>query len=147
LVQLTEGNGRLELRTPLRTGARWVLAALSLFPLLAPYELLLRISWQSYWHPFFLLAALVSAGAVALSLLLLFAAVAGLSTRMLFDAAESNFTYTARAPILRTSRVQHPLSSLQRVEVGTSEWSEGAPSYFLRVVMDSGEAFSSGSSW
>ena len=131
----------------LRPGVRWLLALLSLFPLLAPYELLLEVRWPSYAHPFFLLAALISAGAVVVSVLVFWAAVAGLSSRMVFDAARSTFTFTTRAPILRSRQSECPLSELERVEVTTWEWSDGAPSYSIRVVSRSGESFTSGASW
>ena len=146
-MQVVEVSRRLELFTPLRTGARWGLALLSLFPLLAPYELLLRPRWQSYGHPLFLLAALISVGAVAVALFLLCAAVAGLSSRMVFDAGRSTFSYMVDAPILRTRRSEYPLAAVDHVEVDTTELSDGAPTYRLRVRMNSCESFESGASW
>ena len=145
-MQVIETANRLELATPLRSGARWGIALLSLFPWLAPYELLIRARWPSYGHPFFLLAALISVGAVAVSVLLLFAAVGGWSSRMIFDTGRSTFTFTRQAPLLRRRQSEHPLSALDRVEVATREWSDGAPSYHLRVVTKAGESFASGSS-
>ena len=75
-------------------GWRLLFALLSLVPLLAPYELLVRVEWNDYFHPFFLLAAIVSAGAVAVSVFFLFSAAAGLTSRMRFDRARSTFTYS-----------------------------------------------------
>lgn len=145
-MQVIEDANRLELSTPLRTGMRWGIGLLGLVPLLAPYELLIQAGWQTYAHPFFLLAALISAGAVAVSVLLLFAAVGGWSSRMVFDAGRSTFTFTRKAPILRQRLSEHPISALARVEVATHEWSDGAPSYCLRVVTKSAESFESGAS-
>lgn len=55
----------------MRPGARILLAALGLAPLLAPYEWMMRASWEDYlnpfFNPFFVVAALVSAGAIAVS--------------------------------------------------------------------------------
>ena len=131
----------------MRKGARFELAILGLFPLLAPYELLLRIDWQSYLHPFFLLAAFVSTGAASLSAFLFFAAVAGLSSRMVFDGVRSTFTFSAQAPLVRRSKSLYPMSALERVDVATREWSDGAPTYHLRVVTSEGKIFETGSSW
>ncbi len=147
MPELLEQVDRIEIRSPLRGGLRVVFALLALFPLLAPYELLVRIDWHSYLHPFFLFAALISAGALALSGLLLFAAVAGLSSRMVFDAARSSFTYSATAPLIRERVSVHPMSAIARVDVGTREWSDSAPSYYLRIVTTDGTVYETGSSW
>ena len=147
MIQVSEDAGRLEVvsRTPL--GTRLFFAMAALIPLLAPYELMLRVQWTEYWHPFFLLAATVSAGAIALSLLLAFAAVAGLSTRMTFDAALSTFTYSEAAPVVRRRTQVFPLACLESVRVRAHEWSDGAPSYSLAVKISDGPTLNSGSSW
>jgi len=147
MVELIESDGCIEIRTPMRTGARVALALLALFPLLAPYELLLRIDWQSHLHPFFALAAVVSAGAVALSGFLLFAALAGLGSRMVFDARQSRFTYSATSPLIRLVPAAYPLSALDAVGIGTREWSDGAPTHHLRVVVAGGRVYETASSW
>jgi hypothetical protein len=144
---LLEAPDRIEVRSPMRAGTRIVLALLGLFPLLAPYELLIRVGWQEFLNPFFLLAALISAGAVAISLFLFYAAVAGLNSRMVFDGRLRTFTYSEEAPLVRRRTAQLPLSSLERIEVGRREWSDGSPTFHLRVVGTGGQAFESGPSW
>ena len=59
--ELLERAERLEIRSPMRVGMRVLLAALGLFPLLAPYELLIRIDWEHFMNPLFFLAAFISA--------------------------------------------------------------------------------------
>lgn len=130
----------------MRPGLRVVLALLALFPLLAPYELLLRVDWQQYMHPAFFFAALISAGALALSAILLFAAIAGVSTAMVFDKRTATFTYSVRSPFLHRPGHPRSLSAIRTVEVGVHEWSDGAPTYQLRVSFVDGTAFESGSS-
>ena len=111
------------------------------------YELMWRVQWNDYRHPAFLLAAIISAGAVALSVFLVLAAVAGLSSRMTLDAARATFTYSTGAPLVpRRTRVLS-LFSLESVHVRSHEWSDGAPSYTLTVTMSDGATFESGSSW
>jgi hypothetical protein len=71
-----------------------------------------RIDWQSYFHPFFLLAAFISAGPVALSLFFIFAALAGINSQLVFDRKTSTLTYSFEAPLVRrTSRI-YPLSAI-----------------------------------
>jgi len=145
--ELVETSDCLEVASPMPAGWRLLLVLLSLVPLLAPYELLIRVEWSDYFHPFFLLAAMVSAGAVALSVFFLFAAAAGLSSRMRFDRTRSTFTYSAVAPVVPSRTRTYPLASIERIEIEVHDWSDGAPSYSLKVVMSDRRAFSSASSW
>jgi len=146
LLEVSEGGDRLEVRSPMRPGLRIALVLLGAVPLLAPYELLLLVEWRSYLSPFFVLAALISAGAVVLSAVLVLGTLAGISSRLVFDRSASTVTYTYEAPVIRrTSRV-YPLRGIARVEVEESPWSDGAPTYRLRVVMRGGAIVESGSS-
>jgi hypothetical protein len=145
--QLVQDAYSLEIRSRMRPGMRVLLGALGLFPLLAPYELLIQIDWQYYLHPFFFLAAFISAGATALSALLFFAAVAGLNSQIVVDRRALTLSYAYEAPVVRRGRRVYPLSSVTGVEVGARDWSDGAPTYHLRIVMDDGTVIESGSSW
>lgn len=145
--ELCERDDRLDIRSPMRPGMRVLLAILSLVPLLAPYELIVKVEWESYLHPFFLLAAFISLGAIALSAFFLFAAVAGLSSRMVFDTGVGTFVYSSHAPIVRPTLREYPLGAIVGVEVRKRDWSDSAPSFHLGVVMADGTVFESGSSW
>jgi hypothetical protein len=46
--------------------------------------------------------------------------------------------YAYEAPVVRRGRRVYPLSSVTGVEVGARDWSDGAPTYHLRIVMDDG---------
>jgi hypothetical protein len=126
---------------------RVLLAALGLVPLLAPYELLIKTDWDHYLNPFFLLAAFVSAGAAALSAFFFFAAGAGLSSKIAFDRRAATLSYSAEGPVVRRAGQVRPLSDVRNIEVGVRDWSDGAPTYHLRVTVKDGTGFESGSSW
>jgi hypothetical protein len=145
--ELVESTDRLEVRSPTRRGMRIVFAILGIFPLLAPYELLIRVGWQHYLNAFFFLAALISTGAIALSGVLFFAAVASLSSRMVFDKRRSTFVFSSEAPLIRRGTHSYPLSAVQNADVEVREWSDGAPTYILRVSMTDGTVFESGAAW
>jgi hypothetical protein len=147
MPELVEHADHIEIHSPMRRGLRLAFALLALFPLLAPYELLVRIDWQSRLDPFFLVAAFISIGAVALSGFLIFAAVAGLSSRMAFDATRKTFTYSSGAPLVRRATSVYPMSALKRIDVESREWSDSAPTHHLRVLTSDGQGFESGSSW
>ena len=145
--ELAESASRLELRSPMRVRVRVLLAALALVPLIAPYELLVRVRWEHYLNPFFLLAAFISAGATAVSAFLFFAAVAGLSSRMVFDREAAMFTYSQEAPVVRRTKRVHALADVCGVDIGVGEWSDSAPTYHLAVSMSDGTVYASGYSW
>ena len=143
--ELIESADCLEIRSPMRPALRLLLAALGFFPLIATYDLLLRIHWQSYLHPFFFLAAFIAAGAMLVSAFLFFAAIAGLSSELAFDRRTSSLTYTFAAPVVGRTTRAYRYSAIDRVEVGEREWSDGAPSYCLRIVLHDGATIESGS--
>lgn len=146
-LDVIERDGHLEVRSPMRTRMRLLFAALALVPLLAPYDLLIASQWEFSLHPVFLLAVLVSAGAVAVSALLLYAAVAGLSSRMSFDGGVGTFRYIAGAPVVKRHTRTQPLTDVRGVEVGVRDWSDGSPSYHLRITVVDGTVLTSGASW
>jgi hypothetical protein len=130
----------------MKVGMRVLLVVLAVFPLIAPYELLVRIDWQSYLHPFFLLAAFISAGAVALSAFFIFAAIAGLSSEIVFDRPSSTLTHSFEAPVVRRTRRVYPLTAISNVETAERDWSDSSPSYHLRVILDDDTVIESSSS-
>jgi hypothetical protein len=146
MLEIDEGPTHLDVASPLRWGSRLLFALLSLIPLLAPYELLWKVGWTAYWNLSFAFAAFVSAGAMAVSAFFVFAALAGRSTRMRFDATRSTFTYTEVAPVIPRRTRALPLASIARVEVRTHDWSDGDPSFALRIETCGGEAFDTASS-
>jgi len=146
-VEWFEHEARLEVRSPMRVGMRVVFALLGLFPLIAPYQLLVRTAWTTYLHPFFALAAVISLGAMALSAFLFFAAVAAMSSGMVFDRRTATVRAWSSAPIVRRTEREVAWSHVVGVEVARTDWTDGSPSYRLRVALADGSALESGSSW
>lgn len=146
-LPVVESGDILEIESPMLVGKRILVFLLALFPLLAPYELLLKPRWTGYVNVVFLFMALVSLGALCLSALLVWAAVAGIASRMTFDRARRLFTYTAWAPVMGTRTSRCPLDAIAAVEIRTHEWSDGAPSYSLNVVTRDQQTFRTSSSW
>lgn len=146
-LPVVESGDTFEIESPMPVGMRILLLLIALFPLLAPYELLLKPRWTDIVNVFFLFVALVSLGAMCVSALFAWAAVAGIRSRMTFDRARGLFTYTAWAPVMGTRSSRRRLDAIAALEIETHDWSDGAPSYFLGVVMADRQTFRSGSSW
>jgi hypothetical protein len=144
---LVASDERLEIRSPMRPGMRVFLALLALFPVIAPYELLVRVDWQHYINPFFFFAAFISAGAIAVSVFFVFAAIAGLSSKIIFDKSGSTLTHFFEAPVVRRTQRIYPLAALTKVETVKRDWSDSSPTYHLEVILEDGTVIESGSSW
>lgn len=145
--KLVECEDRLEVRSRTRAAMRVMLAVLSLVPLLAPYELLVKVHWAHLMSPVFFMAALISLGAMGVSAFFLIAAIVGMNSTMVFDKQKATFSYSREAPVIRRTRQEQALSDVQITELGVREWSEGEPSYYLRITMRDGSVYESDSSW
>lgn len=146
MLELSETDGVLELASPMPVGTRVLFALFGLVPLLAPYELLFRVQWTDWRHPFFFFAAAISLGAMCVSAFFVFAAVAGLEQRARFDIRRSLLTYSARAPLTGLKTTALPIGSIDRVDVVTHGWSDGPDSYSILMVTSDGRQLSTGSS-
>ncbi len=135
----------MDLVSPMPVGRRIMFGLLALFPLLAPYELLLRPQWDDWQHPAFLFVLAIALGAIALSAFLVFAAVAGLEQRMRFDTSARLFTYWRRAPVLPAKSESWSFASIERVVTAVHTWTDGPDSYSVRVVLDDGRELTTGS--
>lgn len=145
LLEFTEKDDAIELVSPMPRGRRIMFALLALFPLIAPYELLVRPRWESWLHPAFFFVLIISLGAMAVSAFLLFAALAGLTQRMRFDASTGVFTYWRHAPILPEKSASWPFASIESVSAVVHTWSDGPDSYSVRVIIAEGPEFTTGS--
>jgi hypothetical protein len=147
MIKVVESQDAIEVQALMPAGQRVLFAALALFPLIAPYELIVRISWQSYLNVFFLFALAISLGAMAVSAFLMWAAVAGLSTKLRFDKSRGRILHSSGAPMVPWRTVQHPLDALEEIRVEKTEWSEGSPSYAFVAILRDRKQLQSGSSW
>jgi hypothetical protein len=147
MIRVIESKDVLEIKSLMPAGLRILFLLLALFPLLAPYELIIRPGWNSYLNVFFLFAAVISIGALAVSAFLVWAAAAGLSTVLRFDREDGSLKYWAGAPIVRWRTEKYPIEAVEKLQVDKHDWSDGAPSYSLVTIMNDGRSFKTGSSW
>jgi hypothetical protein len=145
MPELTESEGRLEIASPMRAGMRVFLTLVGLVPLLAPYQMLVQVEWRSYANVPFAFALLVSLGATAVSFLFLAAALAGVSSRLVLDRARAEIVHTAWAPLVKKRVSVHAFSDVTAVRIETHEWSDGPPSYTLKIDTADGKPIETGS--
>ncbi len=146
MFTLDESDDRLEVRHQMRAGSRVFFLLAAFFPLVAPYELLWKTRWESIWNLYFLFAALICLGALAVSGFALMAALAGLSTCLVFDRRARTFTYIRTAPVFHPRPEVFSLADILSVEVEKIDWSDSAPDYKLAVNLAGRRKCSSGMS-
>jgi hypothetical protein len=145
MTTISDHDGVIELRERLTWGRRVLFILISLFPLIAPYQLLIKPSWDSYFNFFFIISLMISLGAFFVSGFLLFISLAGLSTRLIFDPTTQTFTYIHEAPIVPFRRDLIAFDEITRIEVEKHDWTDGEPSYSLQVHIKDDRTYKSAS--
>ncbi len=141
-MKFSEANEILEINFAMPASTRLLLAIFGLFPLITPYELLYVIKWTDWRNTPFFFAAIISVGALAISALLFYCAVAGLEQTISVHALSRTLIYTRRAPIYPTRSVTVSFDAVQHIDVVTHTWSDGPDSYSLEVFVKYGRRFS-----
>jgi hypothetical protein len=126
-----EPGRRIEFRSRFAPAARLLILIGGLLPLLAPYQLLVRSSWRGQITPVWLFLLLVSAGAVAVSAVVVSAALFSPSQRVRFDASRQVITHAFWAPALRHRVERFPFSALRGLRVDSHAWTDGPDTYTL----------------
>ena len=113
--------------------ARILFALFGFVPLLAPYELLIKPSWQdgvSFVLVFFLV---ISLGAVFVSLFLFTAALFGRSQHFQFDASKRLLVYRFKTAFIPAGQEIYPFDRIESLEIKVNEWDSRPDTYDIVV--------------
>jgi len=113
--------------------ARIILAVVGLFPLYAPYDLLLRPGRKEFFNLEFLFMALISLGAIVVSIFFLFVAFGALNQYARFDALTRTLIYGYETGVTKFRQKIIPFQQIESVGIKVTEWSEGPPSYSVAI--------------
>ena len=105
-------------------------------PLLAPYELLIKTKWESYFNSTFAFVLLISLGAIAVSTFVFFIALMGMSQRLCFDGDRRILTYGFSTAILPYRAKEHAFQEITDLGVEVQDWSDGPITYDIRIQVD-----------
>lgn len=130
--------------TSMSTTARVLFALAGIVPLLAPYELLVRPDWPDALSIAWVLAALVSLGALAVTVLLLCVAVFGLDQRVEFHVKDRMVQVTTAHLLVRPRTVCISFPYVAGINVVCHDWSDGPSTYDLRLTSADGTAIDFG---
>mgnify|MGYP001116828308 CR=1 FL=1 len=147
MISVLEERGFFEIRSTLPIGKRILFVLAGLIPLLAPYELIIRPNWQGYLNIPFFFVLIVSIGALLVSALLFWGAIAGLNSRLRLDRISQTAFHSINAPILPWQTRQYPLSAIRSIDVEEREWSEGEPTYSIVASLVDGTKLKAGVSF
>jgi len=117
--------------------SRPLLFLLGIFPLYAPYDLLIRPTWPNRFSMALLFVVVISAGAVVVSLLFWAAAIFGLNQYARFDARAGVFTYGYETGATKYRERTVPFANIENVSLATHSWTDGPPSYSVAVKIPS----------
>jgi len=122
-------NNKIEFTSHLSLAARALIMIIGLFPLLAPYELLIKPSWSgkiNWLMPFFLL---ISIGAIVLSFFIICTALFGINHYIQINSTNRIITHGYKPGVLRFCQNQYLFSEIEIVELKVHEWTDGPPTY------------------
>ncbi len=123
---------------------RLVIFLVSFFPLLAPYELLVKIHWGNYSGLPFFISLLFSIFATAFSLFILFIALFAQNQYICFDRVRSTLTHGWSDAIRAYREADYCFEELSLPELVTHLWSDGPTTYNILVKTRAGLKISFG---
>lgn len=123
---------------------RFGIFLVSLFPLLAPYELLFKVRWESFFNPSFIISLVFSMIMVAASAFVMFIALFAQNQHVCFDGDRSKLTYGWSDAVRAYRETIYRFEEISEPELETHTWSDGPNSYDLLVKTRSGLKISFG---
>ena len=123
---------------------RVVVFVIGFFPLIAPYELLIKPNWQGF-SLFMILPIIISLGATSIGLTFMAAGLLGLNHALHFDAASKTAFYIYETAITPLRRRQYDFAEVATVDIHVHTWDSGPDTYGLRVTFADGRKVEVGS--
>lgn len=123
---------------------RLIIFLVGFFPLLAPYELLIKIHWTDYFNLSFLISLLFSILATAFSLFIMFIAFFAQNQYVCLDADRATLTYGWSDAVRAYRATDYRFDELSAPELVTHPWSDGPTSYNILVKTRTGLKISFG---
>ena len=123
----------LEFISALSPVTRVFFALFAFVPLLAPYELLIKPSWQGQVSFVLIFFLVISIGAVVVSLSLFAAALFGRSRRFLFDASKRQLTYQFKTAFNPVGQEIYSFDQIKSLEIKVNEWESRLDTYDIAV--------------
>lgn len=142
--KITQSGKTLVFDKRVHPAIRFGIFLLSLFPLLAPYELLFKIRWESFFNPSFFISLVFSMVMLAVSAFVMFIALFAQNQHACFDGDRSTLTYGWSDAVRAYRQTDYRFEEISEPELETHAWSDSPNSYDLLVKTRSGLKISFG---
>ena len=113
--------------------ARIIFLLFSLIPLLAPYELLIKPSWDGKISIVLLFFIVISIGAVLVSFFFVSAALFGRSQFFEFDPSRRVVIYRFKTAFFSLREERYDFSKIEALQIKVNEWDSKADTYDISV--------------
>jgi hypothetical protein len=142
--KITQSGKTLVFDKQVHPAIRFGIFLVSLFPLLAPYELLFKIHWEGFFNPSFFISMVFSMIMVAFSAFIMFIALFARNQLVCFNGDRSTLTYGWRDAVHAYRETDYRFEEISEPELETHTWSDSPNSYDLLVKTRSGLKISFG---
>ena len=142
--KITQSSQTLVFDKRVHPAIRFGIFLVSLFPLLAPYELLFKIRWEGFFNPSFFISLVFSMIMLAASAFVMFIALFAQNQHVCFDGDRSTLTYGWSDAVRAYRETDYRFEEISEPELETHTWSDSPNSYDLLVKIRSGIKISFG---
>jgi hypothetical protein len=108
-----------------------------LFPWIAPYQLLIKPNWTGF-DLMTIFFAIISLGAITVSLFFLVAALFGLNQTLTIDATTRTIVHKYESAIAPLRKKVYAFSQLHSIEAVTHDWTDGDSAHGLKFSFADG---------
>jgi hypothetical protein len=124
---------KLEFISSLSPIVRIVFLLFGFIPLLAPYELLIKPSWNGKFSIGMIFFLIISIGAISISIYFISAALFGRSQRFQFDGANRVVRYRFKSIINPLREERYDFSQIEVLKIKVNEWDSRSDSYDISM--------------
>lgn len=142
--KITQTSQTLVFDKRVHPAVRVVIFLVGLLPLLAPYDLLFKVRWESFFNVSFFISFLFSIFIASFSVLIVFIAFFAQNQHICFDRDRSLLTYGWSDAVRAYRETTHRFQEISEPELKVHDWSDGPNSYDLLVKTRSGDKISFG---
>lgn len=144
MAGIVETEGQLQIKEHVPPGVRIFLFIIGLFPWLAPYEFFFKSGWMGF-DLITIFSAIISLGAIAISLFFFAAAILGLNQTLTVNSKTRTIDHVYESAITPLRVKKYSFGQLQGIEIVTHDWTDGPSTYRLRFTFGDGHKAEPGS--
>jgi hypothetical protein len=139
MPKVQETNDEIIFTENMSNGIRIFLTIVGLIPMfLAPYELLIRPSWNGF-NLYLILPILISVGAIFVGGLFVAAGILGLNQTIIFLAKSKTIYYSYESALIHLRRKTYKFSDIAKSSINTHDWTDGPSTYSLQFIFKDGK--------